>query len=89
MTRLMFLILILIFSGIFYSLTFFTMNTTSTTTITPQTSPRPANLATAYFAGGCFWCMEGIFESQTGVTEAISGYAGGSAEDATYDLVSL
>ncbi len=41
----------------------------------------------AYFAGGCFWCMEGIFESQIGVKEAISGYAWGSAEDASYEKV--
>jgi peptide-methionine (S)-S-oxide reductase len=44
--------------------------------------------STAYFAGGCFWCMEGIFEAQTGVTEAISGYAGGTREDANYEKVS-
>ncbi|MDP2090445.1 MAG: peptide-methionine (R)-S-oxide reductase MsrB [Candidatus Gracilibacteria bacterium] len=46
------------------------------------------DLKEAYFAGGCFWCMEGIFEAQDGVKEAISGYAGGSEEDATYDKVS-
>ena len=44
--------------------------------------------ARAYFAGWCFWCMEGIFEAQNGVIEAISWYAEGSKEDATYDSVS-
>jgi cytochrome c-type biogenesis protein len=46
------------------------------------------NTKKAYFAGGCFWCMEGIFEAQTGVISAISGYAEGTLEDATYDRVS-
>ena len=42
----------------------------------------------AYFAGGCFWCMEGIFEAQPGVVSAISGYAEGTSEDSTYEKVS-
>jgi peptide-methionine (S)-S-oxide reductase len=42
----------------------------------------------AYFASGCFWCVEAIFESVEGVGEVISGYAGGSAETATYEQVS-
>ena len=42
----------------------------------------------AYFAGGCFWCMEGIFESQSGVIQAVSGYAGGTQETANYEIVS-
>lgn len=41
----------------------------------------------AYFAGGCFWCMEGVFESQIWVKEALSWYAWGSAEDASYEKV--
>lgn len=44
-----------------------------------------ANSAT--FAGGCFWCMEPGFEALNGVHGAISGYAGGSQEDATYKKV--
>lgn len=43
---------------------------------------------TAVFAGGCFWCTEADFEKLEGVSEAISGYMGGSAEDASYDKVS-
>ena len=42
----------------------------------------------AYFASGCFWCVEAIFESVTGVEEAISGYAGGKDKTATYGKVS-
>jgi peptide-methionine (S)-S-oxide reductase len=43
---------------------------------------------TAYFASGCFWCVEAIFESVKGVKEVVSGYAGGKAETANYKLVS-
>ncbi|EDP95784.1 peptide-methionine (S)-S-oxide reductase MsrA [Kordia algicida OT-1] len=43
---------------------------------------------TAYFASGCFWCVEAIFESVKGVKEVVSGYAGGKAETANYQLVS-
>ena len=43
---------------------------------------------TAVLAGGCFWGMEAVFEHVKGVTNVVSGYAGGSASDATYDKVS-
>lgn len=42
----------------------------------------------AYFASGCFWCVEAVYESVEGVAEAISGYAGGIAKDANYGDVS-
>jgi len=41
----------------------------------------------AYFASGCFWCVEAIFESVNGVEEVISGYAGGHTENPTYKVV--
>jgi len=44
-------------------------------------------LNTAYFASGCFWCVEAIFESVHGVKEAVSGYSGGSELDPTYEQV--
>ncbi len=43
--------------------------------------------ATAVLAGGCFWGMEAVFSHLNGVTAVSSGYAGGSAADATYDKV--
>jgi peptide-methionine (S)-S-oxide reductase len=42
----------------------------------------------AVLAGGCFWGIEGVYERLNGVKEAISGYAGGSQESATYNTVS-
>jgi methionine-S-sulfoxide reductase len=46
-----------------------------------------SNTATAYFAGGCFWCTEAAFEVVTGVIDVTSGYAGGAAETANYRRV--
>ena len=43
---------------------------------------------TAVLAGGCFWGMEAVFEHVKGVTDVVSGYAGGSARDANYQAVS-
>jgi peptide-methionine (S)-S-oxide reductase len=43
---------------------------------------------TTVLAGGCFWGMEGVFEHVKGVTNVVSGYAGGNAKDANYDKVS-
>ncbi|UJW86068.1 peptide-methionine (S)-S-oxide reductase MsrA [Devosia sp. SL43] len=42
--------------------------------------------ATAVFAGGCFWGVQGVFQHVKGVTRAVSGYSGGAAETATYEL---
>jgi len=41
----------------------------------------------AYFASGCFWCVEAIFESVEGVSEAVSGYAGGHTKNPTYQSI--
>lgn len=43
------------------------------------------NLNKAYFASGCFWCVEAIYESVEGVHESISGYAGGHTDNPTYE----
>tara|TARA_Y100000768_G_scaffold118841_1_gene87811 strand:- start:1218 stop:1793 length:576 start_codon:yes stop_codon:yes gene_type:complete len=41
----------------------------------------------AYFAGGCFWCVEESFEKLKGVEQVISGYSGGTTENPTYKEV--
>ncbi len=45
------------------------------------------NEQTAIFGGGCFWCMEAVFQRLTGVTHVESGYMGGRADQATYRQV--
>jgi peptide-methionine (S)-S-oxide reductase len=47
-----------------------------------------SRLAKATFAGGCFWCMEGPFESLDGVISVTVGYTGGSKVNPTYEEVS-
>jgi peptide-methionine (S)-S-oxide reductase len=42
-------------------------------------------IETAVFAGGCFWCVEKDFDHVTGVTSTVSGYAGGTMKNPTYD----
>ena len=45
-------------------------------------------IATAIFAGGCFWCMEPPFDALDGVTSTVSGYIGGMRLNPTYEQVS-
>jgi peptide-methionine (S)-S-oxide reductase len=45
------------------------------------------SLSTATFGGGCFWCIEAIFEQLRGVDSVVSGYAGGEMPNPTYDQV--
>src|SRR5688572_29713843 len=47
----------------------------------------PNGKSVAAFASGCFWCTEHIFEAVVGVDSAVSGYAGGTVADPTYELV--
>jgi peptide-methionine (S)-S-oxide reductase len=50
----------------------------------PQSTARTE---TAVFAGGCFWGVQGVFQHVAGVTDAVSGYTGGAAKDAVYEVV--
>lgn len=42
---------------------------------------------TAVFAGGCFWGIQGVFQHTSGVSNAVSGYAGGDAKTAVYEII--
>jgi peptide-methionine (S)-S-oxide reductase len=55
-----------------------------------ETAPLPAARGeqSAVLAGGCFWGVEAVFEHVRGVSKVVSGYAGGTAETAQYNLVS-
>jgi len=46
-----------------------------------------SGLEKATFGSGCFWCTEAIFENLNGVTSVVSGYAGGTVENPTYEAV--
>lgn len=54
----------------------------------PFNVPAASPLAKATFAGGCFWCMEEVFEAVDGVVSVISGYTGGRQAHPTYEEVS-
>lgn len=51
----------------------------------PVEVPEQNGLKKAYFASGCFWCVEAIYESVRGVEEVISGYSGGHTRNPTYE----
>jgi len=53
-----------------------------------QPAPQRACLEKAVLAGGCFWGVQAVFQHVTGVHQALSGYAGGTKETASYDTVS-
>jgi peptide-methionine (S)-S-oxide reductase len=61
----------------------------ATTTAQAEEARQPgAATALAVFAGGCFWCMEPPFDKIDGVLSTVSGYIGGSADNATYPRIS-
>ena len=64
-----------------------TITAEATTVANRGTTKDLKDLSKAYFASGCFWCVEAIFESVRGVEEAVSGYAGGKEANPTYKQV--
>ncbi len=56
--------------------------------VADETVPTSATTETAILAGGCFWGVQGVYQHVSGVTSAVSGYAGGEAGTAHYDDVS-
>lgn len=76
-----------------FSLLFFSCGNGETKSVTqsadlnmdPVEVPMQDNMAKAYFASGCFWCVEAVYESVNGVKEVISGYSGGHTENPTYE----
>ncbi len=51
------------------------------------TAPADGGLQTIVVAGGCFWGMQAVYEHTKGVTQAVSGYSGGSKDTAHYEMV--
>jgi peptide-methionine (S)-S-oxide reductase len=52
-----------------------------------SSTPKPPRMEKATLGGGCFWCLEAVFERIPGVKSVVSGFAGGSVPNPTYQLV--
>jgi peptide-methionine (S)-S-oxide reductase len=78
-------LLAVLMGGVPYSLS--SSKTVQTLPNPTATLPTPVGSQTIVLAGGCFWGMEGVFEHLKGVSNVVSGYAGGSAKDAVYERV--
>lgn len=52
-----------------------------------KADPKETKLEKATFGGGCFWCVEAVFENMKGVKDVVSGYAGGRNANPTYEQV--
>lgn len=73
--------------AIFFVLVFLLSSCTAKQAVSNEATDS-AGLKSAYFAGGCFWCMEPPFEKLLGVKDAISGYSGGDSKNPSYKEVS-
>ena len=78
--------LLLVAAAFFSFTTYFSKDGFKNST-TEYITVKKENLKVAYFASGCFWCVEAIFESVKGVEEAVSGYAGGHTKNPTYKSI--
>src|SRR5215472_6445521 len=68
----------------------FTANAEPAVSIPPpaaEASTQSSGLETAVLAGGCFWGIQAVYQHVKGVTNAVSGYAGGAQKDADYEAV--
>ncbi len=84
---------VLIISSIIFLLSFVSYSCKETNSknkeseMTEMDSTQNLNLEKATFGGGCFWCTEAIYERVEGVHKVISGYAGGTVKNPTYEQV--
>ena len=77
------------FRNIFFIIVLLNLNTFSSLagTLTVTSADNKKEYKKAYFAGGCFWCMEESFDKVKGVIKSISGYSGGHVKNPTYKQV--
>ena len=78
----------IVFSIIFLANFFYLTNSSAVGgELTVTTGSTKKEYKQAYFAGGCFWCMEESFDEVKGVIKSISGYSGGHVKNPTYKQV--
>ena len=53
----------------------------------PRPTPQPQGREIATLAGGCFWCLEAVYDELRGVEDVVSGYSGGSVPNPSYEMV--
>jgi peptide-methionine (S)-S-oxide reductase len=77
------------FRNIFFIIVLLNLNTFSSLagTLTVTSADNKKEYKKAYFAGGCFWCMEESFDNVKGVIKSVSGYSGGHVKNPTYRQV--
>jgi len=75
--------ILILFFTVAFSMVCGTMNAAPTS----SPSPAPTSTATATFGGGCFWCVDAVYQYVPGVLKITSGYAGGTVPNPTYDQV--
>ena len=80
-------ILAISFFLVLFSCLGFSKNNNDTIAFSKEIYVSSKDTKVAYFASGCFWCVEAIFESVKGVEEAVSGYAGGDTKNPTYQSI--
>ncbi len=66
-----------------------TMGDSNDQTAGEQSTPASADLDTATFGEGCFWCTESFFQQLKGVKKVVSGYSGGTVPNPTYEEVCM
>jgi len=87
MTTMLILPIALLFSCTPNSTNPSTADTAQAEYVNDQSAQDLSGWSTAYFASGCFWCVEEVFESVKGVKEVVSGYSGGTEKNPTYQQV--
>lgn len=75
--------LVVLLSLLAFPFNFQSMNATPS----PTPSPDSQKTATATFGGGCFWCMDAVYQYVPGIIKITSGFAGGTTDHPTYEQV--
>jgi peptide-methionine (S)-S-oxide reductase len=73
--------------GFYFGLTLFAFSLTMNASPESKSESAPAKTEAATLGGGCFWCVEAVFEHVDGVASVVSGYAGGHTTNPTYEQI--